>query len=97
MPLLDIFIAVRDHTQDQRLAYQANTKTLAWRIADVVSRTWDLGFTSFGGPAVHFQLLHRRFVDGSGGKAPWVDEQTVSMTIGCCSSLANRPDKKSAI
>lgn len=85
MPLLDIFIAVRDHTQDQRLAYQANTKTLAWRIADVVSRTWDLGFTSFGGPAVHFQLLHRRFVDGIGGKAPWVDEQTVSMTIGCCS------------
>lgn len=73
MPLHDLFIAVRDHARDQRQAYQASTKILAWRIADVVSRTWDLGFTSFGGPAVHFQLLHRRFVDSNGREAPWVD------------------------
>ncbi|KAB5589333.1 Serine/Threonine-kinase TTK/MPS1 [Ceratobasidium theobromae] len=44
---------------------------------DLLARTFDLGFTAFGGPPVHFQILHRRFVDGN-GKAPWLDEQTVS-------------------
>lgn len=39
---------------------------------------WDLGFTAFGGPPVHFQILHRRFVDGKGHfGAKWIDEQTV--------------------
>jgi len=43
-------------------------------------RTWDLGFTAFGGPPVHFQILHRRFVEGIGfgGGSKWIDEQTVS-------------------
>lgn len=45
------------------------------RCGDVFLRTWDLGFTSFGGPPVHFQILHRRFVNGL-GKTPWIDEQT---------------------
>lgn len=45
------------------------------RFSDVFLRTWDLGFTSFGGPPVHFQILHRRFVNGL-GKTPWIDEQT---------------------
>ena len=45
------------------------------RFRDVFDRTWDLGITSFGGPPVHFQILHRRFVDGM-GKTPWIDEQT---------------------
>lgn len=44
---------------------------------DVFLRTWDLGFTSFGGPPVHFRILHERFVQGKGGKEKWVDEQTV--------------------
>lgn len=48
------------------------------RLHDVVSRTWDLGFISFGGPPVHFRILHQRFVEGLGGKETWVDEQTVS-------------------
>ncbi|KAF2398274.1 hypothetical protein EJ06DRAFT_538853 [Trichodelitschia bisporula] len=33
---------------------------------------WHLGFTSFGGPAVHFQIFHKLFV----GKLKWIDEQT---------------------
>lgn len=51
--------------------------SLPSRLLDVFLRTWDLGFTAFGGPAVHFQILHARFVDGKGGKETWVDEQTV--------------------
>jgi hypothetical protein len=51
-------------------------RRLKSRLLDVLARTYDLGFTAFGGPPVHFQILHRRFVDGM-GKTPWIDEQTV--------------------
>ena len=43
------------------------------RLSEVVRHTWYLGFTSFGGPPVHFQIFHARFVE----KEKWVDEQTV--------------------
>lgn len=45
---------------------------------DFFLRTFDLGFTAFGGPPVHFQILHQRFVDGN-GKTAWIDEQTVCL------------------
>jgi hypothetical protein len=56
--------------------YQVNTSKLSERLWDVFTRTYDLGVTAFGGPPVHFQIFHRRFVDGA-GKVPWIDEQTV--------------------
>ncbi|KAJ4299817.1 hypothetical protein N0V90_005063 [Kalmusia sp. IMI 367209] len=49
--------------------FHANHASLAVRLADVFARTWDLGFTAFGGPPVHFQILHGRFVEGRGGGA----------------------------
>ena len=63
--------------QEERLPYQANTSGLGARLWDVFGRTYDLGFTCFGGPPVHFQIFHRKFVDGL-GKTPWIDEQTVT-------------------
>ena len=56
-------------------------KPLPRRLVDVCLRTWDLGFTAFGGPPVHFQILHSRFVEGQGGKEKWVDEQTVRFSL----------------
>jgi len=56
-------------------------KSLLSRLVDVFLRTWDLGFTAFGGPPVHFQILHARFVEGQGDKEKWVDEQTVQTTL----------------
>jgi chromate transport protein ChrA len=41
----------------------------------------DLGLTAFGGPPVHFQILYKRFVEGSGGRTKWIDEQTVSQSV----------------
>jgi hypothetical protein len=79
MPLSDIFHAAREYARDSQNAYSANTEKLVSRLSDVVLRTWDLGFTAFGGPPVHFQIEHRRFVEGRGGKAPWIDEQIVSL------------------
>jgi hypothetical protein len=81
MPLHSIFSSLRDHTRVRRSAsHQPNTEKLEWRLAEVFTRTWDLGFTAFGGPPVHFQILHRRFVEGVGfgGGSKWIDEQTVS-------------------
>jgi len=75
MPLLDIFQAVRDYTRDERNAHSANTQKILWRLGDVFLRTWDLGFTAFGGPPVHFRIAHQRFVEGKNGKTPWIDEQ----------------------
>ncbi|KAF5364347.1 hypothetical protein D9756_000403 [Leucocoprinus leucothites] len=57
-----------------------NSRKLITRLLDVLWRTYDLGFTAFGGPPVHFQILHARFVDGM-GKAPWIDEQTYQETF----------------
>ena len=37
---------------------------LLQRLLTVFLATFDLGFTSFGGPAVHFQIFRRRFVEG---------------------------------
>lgn len=62
------------HAQSQENAEQPS---LAHRMLDVALRTWHLGFTAFGGPPVHFQIFHGKFVDGKDGKEPWVDEQTV--------------------
>lgn len=44
---------------------------------------WDLGFTSFGGPPVHFQIYHKRFVDGY----KWIDEQTYQELFAICQAL----------
>ncbi|CAE7077619.1 unnamed protein product [Rhizoctonia solani] len=42
---------------------------------NILRRTFDLGFTAFGGPPAHFQILHRRFVEPS-GKPQLINEQT---------------------
>lgn len=65
-------------THGRPVSVQGNFSSLFSSFNDVFCRTWDLGFTAFGGPPVHFQIFHRRFVEGSGGKQKWVDEQTVS-------------------
>ncbi|KAF2476582.1 uncharacterized protein BDR25DRAFT_375561 [Lindgomyces ingoldianus] len=96
MPLLDIFHAVRDQTRDQRQSLEANNAKLRWRLTDVFARTWDLGFTAFGGPPVHFKILHRRFVEGVGGKSKWIDEQTYQELFAICQALPGPGSTKMA-
>ncbi|CAD0089600.1 unnamed protein product, partial [Aureobasidium mustum] len=71
------FRTVREYQRDASNACKPNTQHLPFRLADVLLRTWDLGFTAFGGPPVHFQILHQRFVESKGAYAAWVDEQTL--------------------
>jgi hypothetical protein len=79
MPLQSLISSLRSHTRTRRNAsLQPNTEKLPGRLFEVFAKTWDLGFTAFGGPPVHFQILHRRFVEGLGfGGSKWIDEQTV--------------------
>lgn len=76
MPLQDLYHAIRDYSSSR-----ANSPKLAWRLSEVLVRTWDLGFTAFGGPPVHFQILYGRFVEGIGAGSKWIDEQTVSTSV----------------
>lgn len=83
MPIQSIISSLRDHTrtrtQRNDVSCAPNTSNLGARLAEVFSKTWDLGFTAFGGPPVHFQILHRRFVEGLGfNGSKWIDEQTVN-------------------
>jgi chromate transport protein ChrA len=92
MTISSIISSLRDHTRTRRNAsLQPNTEKLGWRLAEVFARTWDLGFTAFGGPPVHFQILHRRFVEGVGfgGGSKWIDEQTVSSKSFCLPEQAD--------
>jgi hypothetical protein len=84
MPIQSIINSLRYHARTRRQhdassSCQPNTSNLGSRLAEVFTKTWDLGFTSFGGPPVHFQILHRRFVEGLGfNGSKWIDEQTVN-------------------
>lgn len=86
MPLQPIISSWNARARTQRGAeLQPNTSKLELRLTEVFVRMWDLGFTAFGGPPVHFQILHRRFVEGLGfgGGSKWIDEQTVSIALHC--------------
>ncbi|PLN81863.1 putative chromate ion transporter [Aspergillus taichungensis] len=66
---------------------EGDNVSLSSRLREVFLRTWDLGFTAFGGPPVHFQILYARFVEGQGGKQAWVDEQTYQELFAICQGL----------
>jgi hypothetical protein len=79
MPIVPFLRSMREYAHDENNAYLANTNKFLWRLGDVAERTWDLGFTAFGGPPVHFQIEHRRFVQGTRGRIPWIDERVVRL------------------
>jgi chromate transport protein ChrA len=52
------------HTQSPSRSNDTSQSPLSTRLLEVFLATFDLGFTAFGGPPVHFQILYRRFVEG---------------------------------
>ncbi|KAI1974236.1 hypothetical protein LOZ53_004481 [Ophidiomyces ophidiicola] len=87
MPIESFLQAIRQiHSGSPATNGVNNTKFLA-RFWDMLSRTWDLGFTSFGGPPVHFRIFYQRFVEGNEGKPPWIDEQTYQELFAICQAL----------
>ncbi|TKA79269.1 hypothetical protein B0A49_03686 [Cryomyces minteri] len=49
----------------------------------MVATEWYLGFTSFGGPAVHFQIFYKMFVQD----LKWIEEQTYQEMFALCQAL----------
>jgi len=87
MPIVPFLRSLREYAHDENNAYLANTNKFLWRLGDVTGRTWDLGFTAFGGPPVHFQIEHRRFVQGTRGRIPWIDERVYQELFAICQAL----------
>lgn len=56
---------------------------IANRYKETVVTNWYLGFTSFGGPPVHFQIFHKKFVE----ELKWIDEQTYQELFAICQAL----------
>ncbi|KAK5942154.1 hypothetical protein PMZ80_006109 [Knufia obscura] len=71
----------------ERSPRSAYSQKLLDRISEVVKATWYLGFTAFGGPPVHFQIFHKKFVEEKDGRTPWIDEQTYQELFALCQAL----------
>ncbi|KAH6888498.1 chromate transporter-domain-containing protein [Thelonectria olida] len=52
---------------------RCDSAKLSGRFWNTIRENWYLGFTSFGGPPVHFKIFHDKFVT----KLSWIDEQVV--------------------
>lgn len=91
MSLSSLYHAVRSRHWDQQTTLQANQEKLGERLLDVFLRTWDLGFTGFGGPPAHLKIIHQRFVEGmglrGGKKTPWIDENKLCVWSLCVREL----------
>ncbi|KAG4415780.1 hypothetical protein IFR04_011080 [Cadophora malorum] len=57
---------------------------LATQLWEVVEQSWYLGFTSFGGPPVHFKIFHDKYVD----KLGWIDEQMYQELFAVCQAFS---------
>ncbi|KAH7007886.1 chromate ion transporter [Microdochium trichocladiopsis] len=62
-----------------------------WQPDNVGSKLWNaintnyhLGFTSFGGPPVHFKIFHDKFVQ----KLQWIDEQVYQELFSVCQAFS---------
>ncbi|KAG8794575.1 hypothetical protein FRC12_023591 [Ceratobasidium sp. 428] len=65
---------------------QPPTRGARRSLRDLLLRTFDLGFTAFGGPPVHFQIFYQRFVEAN-GDMPWIDDQTYQELFSICQAL----------
>lgn len=51
---------------------------------DMLAHNWHLGFTSFGGPAVHFQIFQQLFVENY----HWIDQTRYQEMFALCQALS---------
>ncbi|KAH6672168.1 chromate transporter-domain-containing protein [Halenospora varia] len=66
------------------IASMWNPGRVAKRFWEVVEQGWYLGFTSFGGPPVHFKIFHDKYVD----KLGWIDEQMYQELFAVCQAFS---------
>jgi chromate transport protein ChrA len=59
-------------------------------ILDMLAHNWSIALTAFGGPAVHFQIFRRVFVD----EYKWIDETTYTEMFALCQALSGPASTK---
>ncbi|GJN82799.1 hypothetical protein PLIIFM63780_006344 [Purpureocillium lilacinum] len=57
---------------------------LGLRFWNTIRQNYILGFTSFGGPPVHFKIFHDKFVK----KLQWIDEQVYQELFSVCQAFS---------
>ncbi|KAL1589085.1 hypothetical protein WHR41_01934 [Cladosporium halotolerans] len=76
---------IRSSIQNGRKALQPTGEAISQvALLDMLAHNWYLGFTSFGGPTVHFQIFHQLFVD----KYKWIDETSYQEMFALCQALS---------
>ncbi|KAH6873824.1 chromate transporter-domain-containing protein [Thelonectria olida] len=63
---------------------------LMGRVWPIVRENWYMGFTSFGGPPVHFKIFHDKFVV----KLRWIDEQVYQELFSVSQALSGPASTK---
>ncbi|KAF4413838.1 Chromate transport protein [Colletotrichum fructicola] len=58
--------------------------------ANILKHNWHLGLTAFGGPPVHFKILHDRFVK----RLQWIDEQMYQELFSISQALSGPASTK---
>ncbi|KAM6534232.1 hypothetical protein FALCPG4_007164 [Fusarium falciforme] len=61
-----------------------NTANLGGRFWNTIRENWYLGFTSFGGPPVHFKIFNDKFVT----KLSWIDQQMYQELFSVCQAFS---------
>ncbi|PKS06153.1 hypothetical protein jhhlp_007470 [Lomentospora prolificans] len=54
------------------------------KLSNTLRQNYYLGFTSFGGPPVHFKIFHDKFVD----RLHWIDEQVYQELFSVCQAFS---------
>ncbi|KAH6853905.1 chromate transporter-domain-containing protein [Chaetomium sp. MPI-CAGE-AT-0009] len=66
----------------------ARDKLSGWDLSpklwNTIRETWYLGFTSFGGPPVHFKIFHDKYVT----KLHWIDEEVYQELFSVCQAFS---------
>ncbi|KAM5355190.1 hypothetical protein ACJ41O_001836 [Fusarium nematophilum] len=60
------------------------------RLGSTVRQNWHMGFTSFGGPPVHFKIFYDKFAV----RLRWVDEQVYQELFSVCQALSGPASTK---
>ncbi|RYP36316.1 hypothetical protein DL767_003469 [Monosporascus sp. MG133] len=79
----------RDDTQQTRIMGilpfpDLSDSKIARRLWNTTKENWYLGFTSFGGPPVHFKIFRDKFVD----KRQWIDDQVYQELFSVCQAFS---------
>ncbi|KAI9151557.1 transporter [Paramyrothecium foliicola] len=70
--------------------WESRARRAARSAGETLKVNWHLGFTSFGGPPVHFKIFHDKFVN----KLHWIDEQLYQELFSVTQALSGPASTK---